>query len=200
MPHIALVEPQQSCGTRINAENMRRRTVTCVTLLVFLLLSDAYAGAEMLVQACFSPQEKCSAHILRELGKAKSELLVAIYAFTHDDLARALVEAKKRGVPVQVIIDREFDAANEKSKGKFLEGQKIPVRRITGIKTSLEREAGLMHQKFAVIDRTVVFSGSYNWTHSADRLNDENLLMFRDAGPLAEAYRKAFFRLWDRKP
>jgi phosphatidylserine/phosphatidylglycerophosphate/cardiolipin synthase-like enzyme len=184
----------------MNAQNVKRRMATCVTLLFFLTLPQACVGAEMLVQACFSPQEKCSTHILRELRKAKRELLVAIYAFTHDELAGGLVEAKKRGVPVQVIIDREFDAANEKSKGRFLEGEKIPVRRISGIKISVEREAGLMHQKFAIIDRAVVFTGSYNWTHSADRLNDENLLMFRDAGPLAEAYRKAFFRLWERKP
>jgi phosphatidylserine/phosphatidylglycerophosphate/cardiolipin synthase-like enzyme len=56
-----------------------------------------------------------------------------------------------------------------------------------------------MHQKFAVIDGAVVFTGSYNWTHAADRYNDENLLMFRHAGPLAEAYRKVFFHLWERK-
>jgi phosphatidylserine/phosphatidylglycerophosphate/cardiolipin synthase-like enzyme len=57
-----------------------------------------------------------------------------------------------------------------------------------------------MHQKFAVIDRRVVFTGSYNWTVSAEKLNDENLLFFRDAGPLAEEYRKEFFRLWEKKP
>ncbi len=56
-----------------------------------------------------------------------------------------------------------------------------------------------MHQKFAIIDRKIVFTGSYNWTHSADSLNDENLLLFRDAAPLAEEYRKAFLRLWERK-
>jgi len=56
-----------------------------------------------------------------------------------------------------------------------------------------------MHQKFAVIDRNLVFTGSYNWTHSADALNDENLLLFRDAGTLAEEYRKAFLNLWGRK-
>jgi phosphatidylserine/phosphatidylglycerophosphate/cardiolipin synthase-like enzyme len=56
-----------------------------------------------------------------------------------------------------------------------------------------------MHQKFAVIDRRLLFTGSYNWTHSADSRNDENLLMFRNAEALAEEYRKAFFRLWERK-
>ena len=154
----------------------------------------------MVVQACFSPQGKCSAHILREIEQAKKELLVAVYAFTSDDLAAALVQAKKRGVSVQVIIDREYDATNEKSKGKFLESQKIPLRRVSGGKANaVERDAGLMHQKFAVIDRKVVFTGSYNWTRAADNLNDENLLFFRDAGALAEEYRKAFLGVWERK-
>ncbi len=164
-------------------------------------LAIAPAGAEMVVQTCFSPQGRCSAHIIRAIDQAKKELLVAVYAFTHDDLARALVQAKMRGVSVRVIIDREFDSGNDKSKGRFLEGQRIPVRRISGIKSgTTNKESGLMHQKFAVIDGGIVFTGSYNWTHSADRLNDENLLLFRDAGPLAEEYRKAFFRLWERKP
>lgn len=169
-------------------------------LFLFIALLPLNAGAEMVVQACFSPQGKCSAHIRREIDQAKKELLVAVYAFTNDDLADALVQAKKRGVTVQVVIDREFDAGNEKSKGKFFEAQKIPLRRLAGLKpNSQSKETGLMHQKFAIIDRQTILTGSYNWTHSADNLNDENLLLFRDAGPLAEDYRKAFFRLWERK-
>ena len=159
----------------------------------------ASASADMAVQACFSPQGKCSTHILREIENAKRELLVAVYAFTSDDLAGALVQAKKRGVLVQVIIDREFDSRNDKSKGKFLEIQRIPVRRLAGGKQPHSaREVGLMHQKFAVVDRRIVFTGSYNWTQAADSFNDENLLLFRDAGPLAEEYRRIFVRLWER--
>jgi len=155
----------------------------------------------MIVQACFSPLGKCSSYIVRELAQAKKEVLVAIYAFTSDELANALVQARKRGVAVQVLIDREFDASNSNSKAKFLEAQKILLRRVSGMKGSAaDKESGLMHQKFAVIDRRVVFTGSYNWTYSADALNDENLLLFHDAGPLADEYRKAFFRLWGRKP
>jgi phosphatidylserine/phosphatidylglycerophosphate/cardiolipin synthase-like enzyme len=166
-----------------------------------VMLLDFAAGAEMMVQTCFSPQGKCSTHILREIQSAKQELLVAVYAFTSDDLAGALAQAKKRGVTVQVIVDREFDRSNDNSKGKFLEGQKIAVRRIAGVAAKAgEKDSGLMHQKFAVIDRRVVFTGSYNWTHSAESRNDENLLMFRDASPLAEEYRKAFLHLWERKP
>jgi phosphatidylserine/phosphatidylglycerophosphate/cardiolipin synthase-like enzyme len=155
----------------------------------------------MVVQACFSPLGKCSNYIIRELEQAKKEILVAVYALTSDDLANAMVQARKRGVSIQVVVDREFDAGNQRSKGKFLEAQKILLKRVSGMKPKTpEKEAGLMHQKFAVIDRRLVFTGSYNWTHAADALNDENLLLFRDAGPLAEEYRKAFFRLWERKP
>ncbi|MSP41291.1 MAG: DUF1669 domain-containing protein [Deltaproteobacteria bacterium] len=169
-------------------------------LVALLSVCPTASAAEMVVQACFSPQGKCSAHILRAIEQAQKELLVAVYAFTNDDLAIALVQAKKRGVVVQVVVDREFDAANDKSKSKFIEGQKIPLRRLSGLKTKIfEKDAGLMHQKFAVIDRRMVLTGSYNWTHSADNFNDENLLLFRDAGPLAEEYRKAFFQLWERK-
>jgi phosphatidylserine/phosphatidylglycerophosphate/cardiolipin synthase-like enzyme len=173
-----------------------------VTLVIFTLsLFPSLALAEMVVQACFSPQGKCSAYILREIDQAKKELLVAVYAFTNDELANALVQAKKRGVAVQVVIDRDFDVRTDNSKGKFFESNKIPLRRVAGTKAkSLERDAGLMHQKFAVIDRKILFTGSYNWTHSAENSNDENLLLFRDAGPLAEEYRQAFLRLWDRKP
>jgi len=178
---------------------MKRAIV--LVLVLSALLGANVAGAEMVVQACFSPQGKCAAHILREIESAKKELLVAVYAFTNDDLANALVQAKRRGVGVQVVIDREFDRANESSKGKFLDAQKIPLRRISGDKTpGRDRDAGLMHQKFAVIDRKIVFAGSYNWTHAAENSNDENLLLFRDATPLAEEYRKAFARLWERKP
>jgi phosphatidylserine/phosphatidylglycerophosphate/cardiolipin synthase-like enzyme len=179
---------------------MTRAAVALSLLLAMLTGLPGASDAEMVVQACFSPQGKCSAHILRAIDQAKKELLVAVYAFTNDDLAGALVQAKKRGVVVQVVLDREFDATNEKSQSKFIEAQKIPLRRLSGLKSkSFDKDAGLMHQKFAVIDRSIVLTGSYNWTHSADSLNDENLLLFRDAGPLAEEYRRAFLQLWERK-
>lgn len=179
---------------------MTRSAAALFLLWSTLLFAQPLPGAEMVVHTCFSPQGKCSNYILREIEAAKHEMLVAVYAFTSDDLAAALAQARKRGVAVQVIVDREFDRNNANSKTKFLESQKIPVRRVAGaVVKPGDKESGLMHQKFAVIDRRIVFTGSYNWTHSADIRNDENLLMFRDAGLLADEYRKAFFRVWERK-
>ena len=180
---------------------MRKSIFSACLWVFYAVLPPSAASAEMIVQACFSPNGKCAAHVLREIGSAKKELLVAVYAFTSDDLANALVQAKKRGVSVQIVIDREFDLGNPSSKGKFFDAQKIPLRRISGAKpVGAEKDGGLMHQKFAIIDRSVVLAGSYNWTYAAENSNDENLLLFREAAPLAEEYRRAFVRLWERKP
>jgi len=151
----------------------------------------------MAVQACFSPYGKCAGHIVREIAGAEKEILVAVYAFTNEEIAWALVKAGQRGVKVQVVVDQEFDAGSEASKKTFLEEKRIPIRRVAGLDRG--KGPGSMHQKFAVIDRKIVLTGSYNWTVAAENSNDENLLLFRDAGPLAEEYRKEFFRLWDKK-
>lgn len=175
--------------------------VPLLALCVFFLAPSAPAvSARMAVQACFSPKGRCSSHLLREIAQARSEILVAVYAFTSDELAWGLIKARQRGVKVQVVLDAEFDAANQTSKGTLLERQGISVRRASGLNTgNPERGPGLMHQKFAVIDRKVLLTGSYNWTVSADQFNEESLLIFRDAGPLAEDFRREFARLWEKK-
>ena len=169
-------------------------------LILSLVLCTSVGWPGMTVQACFSPQGKCSGHIVREIGQARREVLVATYAFTSDDLASALIKARQRGVNVQVVLDQEFDAGNAASKGASLEKQGVSVRRVSGLNTGRqEKGAGIMHEKFAVIDRKVVLTGSYNWSVAADNFNDENLLLFHDAGPLAEEYRQEFLRLWQKK-
>lgn len=182
----------------MKSEKCKIISIFAICILHFALLSlESWAG--MAVQACFSPLARCSTHIIKEINQAQKEILVAVYAFTSDELAWALVKARQRGVMVQVVLDQEFDAENETSKGSFLAQQGLPVRRVSGLATGRERGPGLMHQKFAVIDRKVVLTGSYNWTVAADNYNDENLLLFREAGPLAEEYRKEFVRLWGKK-
>lgn len=183
---------------KAKGKSKKAKGILFFTFSFFLFTSPGWAG--MAVQACFSPLGKCSNHIVRELGQAQREILVAVYAFTSDELAWALAKARQRGVTVQVVLDQEFDAGTESSKRAFLEQQRIAVRRASGLSSAnRERGAGIMHQKFAVIDRRVVLTGSYNWTASADNVNDENLLIFRDAGALAEEYRKEFLRLWEKK-
>jgi len=57
-------------------------------------------------QVYFSPHGGCTDAIIRELNKAKSTVLVQAYSFTSAPIAKALLNAHKRGVKVEVILDK----------------------------------------------------------------------------------------------
>jgi len=96
---------------------------------------------------------------------------VAMFSFTSRPLARALVRAAQRGVRVRVVQD-DGQAKSKYSKYRFLVNKGIPVK--------LDNRSAYMHHKFAVIDHKMVITGSYNWTASAKKRNDENLVVLRD--------------------
>ena len=53
-----------------------------------------------------------------------------------------------------------------------------------------------MHHKYAVVDGSVLLTGSYNWTRSAFRVNEENIVVTDDPR-LVRAFSKAFEELWE---
>ena len=58
------------------------------------------------IRAFFSPKGGCQEAIVAELKKARREILVQAYSFTADPLTFALVEAKKNGVAVEIVLRR----------------------------------------------------------------------------------------------
>jgi phosphatidylserine/phosphatidylglycerophosphate/cardiolipin synthase-like enzyme len=75
----------------------------------------------------FSPHGGCTDAIIRELNKAKSTVLVQAYTFTSAPIAKALLNAHKRGVKVEVILD-ESQRTQKYSSATFLYNQGIPVK------------------------------------------------------------------------
>ena len=55
----------------------------------------------------------------------------------------------------------------------------------------------VLHSKTMVIDDRTVITGSYNFTDSANKSNDENLLIIDDPG-LAQQYLAEFNRIYDQ--
>jgi phosphatidylserine/phosphatidylglycerophosphate/cardiolipin synthase-like enzyme len=64
------------------------------------------------VQVYFSPNGGATDAIVKEIGKAKSEILVQAYSFTSRDIAKALVDAHKRGVHTEIILDKSNMSRN----------------------------------------------------------------------------------------
>ena len=57
-------------------------------------------------QVCFSPKGGCTEAIVSQIDKAKTEILVQAYSFTSAPIAKALLNAHKRGIKVEVILDK----------------------------------------------------------------------------------------------
>ena len=53
-----------------------------------------------------------------------------------------------------------------------------------------------MHNKFCVIDLSVVITGSFNWTSQAVTGNQENILFFENK-EIAKLYNEEFEMLWN---
>ena len=90
---------------------MKKISVILLCLSLFLLgLRGANAYDLVLnntpVQVYFSPNGGAAEAIIKEIGGARTEILVQAYSFTSTPIAKALVEAHKRGVKVQAILDK----------------------------------------------------------------------------------------------
>jgi phosphatidylserine/phosphatidylglycerophosphate/cardiolipin synthase-like enzyme len=119
----------------------------------------------------FSPKGGCTQAIVQELDKAKSSVLVQAYSFSSAPIAKALLNAHKRGVKVQVILDKS-QRTEEYSSSDFLANQMIPTR--------IDTTHAIAHNKVMVIDGETVITGSFNFTKSAEERNAENLLVIKD--------------------
>jgi len=105
--------------------------------------------------------------ILTEINNASRSIYIAMAWFTDRDIADALINAKSRGVDVDIILSSHKD--NETVKN-MLRDAGIPVH---AFETGDER--GLMHHKFSLIDGRLTLNGSYNYTYNASKNNVENI-------------------------
>jgi len=106
--------------------------------------------------------------IIKLINRADKYVYFAVFTFTKDDIADALVKAKQRGVVVWGITDLEqSQQAYEQPIIQKLLGAGIPIE-------TQKHFDGIMHMKLIVTDKAYGM-GSYNWTESATTANDEVL-------------------------
>jgi phosphatidylserine/phosphatidylglycerophosphate/cardiolipin synthase-like enzyme len=106
--------------------------------------------------------------IVKLIDAAHRYAYFAVYTFTQDDIADALIRAKKRGVIVWGITDRDQAAS-------AFQAPLVARLQKAGIPVETQKHLdGIMHVK-ALVTENAYASGSYNWTESATVANDEIL-------------------------
>ncbi|MCC6150384.1 MAG: hypothetical protein IT461_09060 [Planctomycetes bacterium] len=151
-----------------------------------LLLPPTGNAGEHFTEAFFSPGEACVARIINALHGARNSADICVFTITDDRITSAIIAAHKRGIEVRVMTD------NEKA---FDEGSDVRQLARAGIEVRVDTSTNHMHHKFAVFDRGLLLTGSYNWTLSASRHNQENMISSNDA-KLLRAFSQEFERLW----
>ncbi|MFN7228785.1 MAG: phospholipase D-like domain-containing protein [Synechococcaceae cyanobacterium] len=168
------------------------------------------------------------AMILAGIAEARSEILVAVQELSLPQVAAALVNRRRQGVSVKVVMENTYSTPWSEQHAADLvphqrqrhdqlralgQGDAVAILR-DGHVPMLDdtadgsRGSGLMHHKFMVVDRRLVVTGSANFTPScihgdADdprtRGNVNHLLRF-DSPELAAVFAAEFARLWGDGP
>ncbi len=155
--------------------NLIEKTVTSGTPLILRVQSEENREAPHLFFAIHpSASKETLKELLKRIEGAKKRIFIAMYTFTHEGIAEALIQAKRRGVDVRVLFDRDSARETSNKVYRLFENTKTPM--------GTRKKAGLLHYKCALIDSSFVM-GSANWTKAAFSINAETFSIFDNLNP-----------------
>ena len=99
------------------------------------------------------------------------------YSFTSAPIVKALLDAHKRGVQVQVILNKS-QRTEKYASADFVANEGMP--------TLIDATHAISHHKVIVIKGETVLTGSFNFTKAAQEKHAENLLIIRDPALAAQ--------------
>lgn len=138
-------------------------------------------------RAFFFPSKDSFQAFLSVLRSAQKTIDICVFAFTDDDVADALIAAKKRNVKINIITD------NQQAAGKGADAKRL--QESYGIPFKTDNTVGYMHNKFAIVDSKTLINGSFNWSKGARFKNRENVLITNIPQCIKE-YQAQFDALW----
>lgn len=129
---------------------------------------------------CFVPDGvSCQDLLVNAIRGTRQRLLIQAYSFTSKPIAEAVAQAHKRGVDVRVILDKS-QVSERYTSATFLKHAGIPV--------VIDTKPAIAHNKVMVFDDQAVFTGSFNFTKSAQERNAENGMLIRGDAAVVKAY------------
>ena len=133
---------------------------------------------------CFVPDgASCEQLLVDSINQTKRSLLIQAYSFTNTKIAGAVKHAKDRGVDVRVILDKS-QYTEKYSSATFLKNAGIPI--------VIDNDPAIAHNKVMVFDQESVFTGSFNFSKSAQERNAENGIVIAGDQNVVKAFTDNF--------
>ena len=138
--------------------------------ILFIFSFSPYSFAN--ISVCFTPPSRCGNFIVEQIKEAKQSIYIQAYCFTSKKIIEALIEAKNRGVEIEIILDRSNFHKKKQNIIRLLESNQIRIYQ--------DKVAGIAHNKIMIIDSKKVITGSFNFTENAEKNNAENVIILDD--------------------
>ena len=139
------------------------------------------------VEVYFSPDDDVEDRIDQVLRRATKSIDFMVFTITSDVLSETMLARARAGVEVSGVI--EWDQASNP-------GSDYERLRRAGMDVRLDSNPRNMHHKVIIIDDSIVITGSYNFSRSAEEYNDENVLILYDV-KVSEEYLLEFKRIFE---
>jgi phosphatidylserine/phosphatidylglycerophosphate/cardiolipin synthase-like enzyme len=150
----------------------------------------APVGTSNGIQYAFTRAHQHPDKLLESVMDSSTKTLeIACYSLTEKGIVNSIINAKKRGVDVRLITDKQ--STHNKSQTAAI--QKIEA---AGIPVKENSHKGLMHLKITIADGKILTTGSFNYTGAASQYNDEVLMVVHDA-KMAQQWDKEFNVMWN---
>jgi phosphatidylserine/phosphatidylglycerophosphate/cardiolipin synthase-like enzyme len=142
------------------------------------------------IEVYFSPDDGVAQHIVDQINTAQVNIFFLAYSFTADNISEAMQARAKVGVTLAGVFEKT-QVASSKSSNEY-----DPMR-AAGLDVWLDANPRNMHNKIILIDGKTVITGSYNFSASAEKSNDENILIIHNTD-IAALYLQDFQRIYER--
>jgi len=138
------------------------------------------------VEVYFSPEDGVAKYVLQRLAAAKRSIHFMAFSYTSSAIADAMVAQAQAGLPVRGVFESQNAGGTGSAFSRLRQG---------GANVLEDGNCYILHHKVIIIDERTVITGSHNFTNSAERDNDENLVIVDDPN-LARAYLDEFDRVY----
>ncbi len=153
--------------------------------------APAALPARTQIEVAFSPDANAESLVLKVIGSAKQSVRLAGYSFTSPAVVRALMDAKRRGVDVAVLLDDKGNRGKANIAAmNLVVGANIPLRVISAY--------AIHHDKYIVVDGRHTETGSFNYSQAAATSNSENVLLVWNDERVAARYLEHWNKRWSK--
>ena len=125
--------------------------------------------------------------LARTVVRAQSEILFLAYSFTNEEIGEAMLGRADAGIPIRGVFETVGAESGYYTRMRDAGLPNVDVR--------LDGNPALLHHKVIIVDRSTVIFGSFNFSSSANRNNDENVVIVDDA-TFASYFVQEFERRW----